>query len=382
MVSKLYYLADKMKLSSINREWLIIIAGWVMIYASTPLYMYYSMLAIDAEFDWMRVLSQWTYTTDFLVLFLLNHFILVPKLVGRKRVWQYIVCVLVIVLVFVSFMRMQSNREMRLERERRFGTAEMSERFKNMPPEVRSRMERTRFWLTPPDTARLVIALLMIGVDWGVMAWSNEQRMRQRLMMLEQQNLKHELQHLRYQINPHFFMNTLNNIHVLVDIDQERAKRAIVELSGLMRYALYEGNGSMVPLSHEMEFLNLYISLMRLRYGDNVDIVCKTPQSVSPDVQILPLLFPTFIENAFKHGVSCRGKSFIHVDIDVDATRQIHFSCVNSRHADSSSVQDGSHGIGLENVRKRLELQYADHHNLVIDDQNPDQFSVSLTLQA
>ena len=102
--------------------------------------------------------------------------------------------------------------------------------------------------------------------------------MRQRLLLLEKQNLKQELEQLRYQINPHFLMNTLNNIHALVDIDKERAQRAIVDLSGLMRHALYKSSTPIVPMKEETEFLQQYISLMRLRYSDKVEL-CKLLQS-------------------------------------------------------------------------------------------------------
>lgn len=132
------------------------------------------------------------------------------------------------------------------------------------------------------------------------------------LKELEHQHLESELKYLKYQLNPHFFMNTLNNIHALVDIDSEKAKKTIIELSKLMRYVLYEANKSQISLKYEIQFLENYIALMKLRYTEHLDIQTEFPLIV-PHVQIPPLLFISLLENAFKHGVSYRESSYIHV---------------------------------------------------------------------
>ena len=133
---------------------------------------------------------------------------------------------------------------------------------------------------------------------------------------LEHNNLQTELDYLKYQINPHFFMNTLNNIHALVDIDTEKAKQTIVELSRLMRYVLYESNNRLISLSKELQFLNHYIELMRIRYTDKVRIYVSFPTDTG-EVQVPPLLFVSFVENAFKHGVSYQHASFVSVCLQV-----------------------------------------------------------------
>ena len=130
------------------------------------------------------------------------------------------------------------------------------------------------------------------------------------MRLLEKENLNQQLEYLKYQINPHFFMNTLNNIHALVDIDPEKAKTTIVELSKMMRYLLYEGNNSLIPLHREVEFLRNYITLMKLRYTDKVKIDTDIPVSL-PDRRLPPLLLITFVENAFKHG-ELSGTEFYH----------------------------------------------------------------------
>ena len=355
-----------MKLTFSQRENLVIAVAWLLVYASTPLYMYYGLLAVKQTFMWHEVLTMWNYITALMVIFLVNHYVLIPRLVEQKKIWQYVVIAIAMLVLFVAFMRWQAP-----------------DRPLHLPKEISESMPmRKTLMLSPPDMARLVIAMLLIGMDLGVAAWFKEQKMRQRLLLLEQQNLKQELDHLRYQINPHFFMNTLNNIHMLIDIDQERAKRAVVELSGMMRYSLYEGNGNMVPLVKEIEFVRLYISLMKLRFTDKVEVMCDMPENIPHDVQIIPLLLPTFVENAFKHGVSYLEPSFIKVSLSLtDDHQQLLFSCVNSRHATAAATKDGHHGIGLENVKKRLELKYADAYRLDIDESNDNEYVVNLSIR-
>ena len=185
------------------------------------------------------------------------------------------------------------------------------------------------------------------------------------LKELEHQRLQSELQYLKYQINPHFFMNTLNNIHALVDIDTGKAKSTIVELSKLMRYVLYEASNKTILLSREVQFLKNYIALMSLRYTNKVSIQMDFPVEV-PEVQIPPLLFVSFVENAFKHGVSYRSESFIHVLMQLDEGNRLSFRCSNSN---NGSADEQHHGIGLENIRKRLRLLFGNDYTLSITEE-------------
>ena len=179
---------------------------------------------------------------------------------------------------------------------------------------------------------------------------------------------------LQNQINPHFFMNTLNNIHALVDMDAGKAKRTIVELSKLMRYVLYEASNRTILLSREIQFLDNYIALMKLRYTGRVRIECCMPDEV-PEVQIPPLLFISFVENAFKHGVSYQEESFIWVFMSVEDGR-LAFRCSNSNHGRSVEQH---HGIGLENIRKRLRLLFGQDYTLSINERD-DSFNVLLII--
>lgn len=169
--------------------------------------------------------------------------------------------------------------------------------------------------------------------------------------------LKSELQHLHYQLQPHFFFNSLNNIYSLVDISPDQAKSSIHSLSKLMRYMLYETNLEVVPLTKEIDFLKKYIDLMKLRVSDKTTVNYSFP-SEETGIQIAPLLFISLIENAFKHGVSATKKSQIDINMICDE-KTILFSVENNSFPKKTDDKSGS-GIGLQNVEKRLELLYHD----------------------
>jgi len=233
---------------------------------------------------------------------------------------------------------------------------------------------------TPPpfvgehDILAIIVLILMFAANLGVKNFFRTRDDRKRLEALERQNLEQQLEYLRYQINPHFFMNTLNNIHALVDIEPEKAKDTILELSKMMRFVLYEGNKNFVPLGREFDFIRHYITLMKLRYTDKVRITVSLPEE-APDRQIPPLILITFIENAFKHGVSYQHESFIEIAARVeDGTLQ--FSCCNSK-ADTPNHEKG--GVGLANIRKRLSLIYENRYTLRITNE-PGVYAVMLTL--
>lgn len=362
-----------------------IVSIWTIVFAFPLLLRYYLYIAEDIAPDWYDLRRTYILLLAFLVLFLIHQYLLIPLLYARKRYSMYAIAVVVMLTCFAMFTRNAPHdphhgmpmREQASRDNRRQSQCEPdSERINR--PKFHKPMEPPL--LSPPDMARLIIALLMLGVNLGADAMVKSQKQRRRLMELEQQNLKQELDHLKHQINPHFFMNTLNNIHVLIDVDQEKAKRSVVELSKLMRYALYECNSQLVLLSQEINFITQYLSLMKLRYSDKVEIVCELP-TVTNGIMLPPMLLVTFIENAFKHGVSYQQPSFILIALAVeDDSKTIHFECSNSRHPLKQSDDGG--GIGLENVRKRLDLIYDKNYRLTVEDDNPEQYRVILELKS
>ncbi len=217
---------------------------------------------------------------------------------------------------------------------------------------------------TKPELFRVIIGILLIGVDLGVFFYVESRRKERRVKELEAENTKQRLESLQYQINPHFFMNTLNNIHALVDIDHGKAKESIQEFSKMMRILLYEGDAPTIPLEKELDFIEHFISLMRLRYPQEfVRIETSFPDDRS-GVAVPPLVMASFVENAFKHGVSYSEVSFIRVKVEL-LDGKVLFQCSNSSHP---SMGDDRHGVGLENIKKRLALLYGSTYSLSIDD--------------
>lgn len=175
-----------------------------------------------------------------------------------------------------------------------------------------------------------------------------------------------ELVWLKSQLNPHFLFNTLNNISSLVQIDANKAQESISQFSDLLRYALYESDSEMVPISSEISFLSDYIDLMKLRCNE-MTTVTKDFKAPSGDVKIAPLLFISLIENAFKHGVNARSESFVNVSMYA-SDHDLHFVCENSVFEKSKVDRIGS-GIGLVNLQKRLDLIYPGKYRYTVKEE-------------
>jgi sensor histidine kinase YesM len=181
----------------------------------------------------------------------------------------------------------------------------------------------------------------------------------QKLKEVEAERATAELRNLRSQINPHFLLNTLNNIYALTAFDTPKAQQAIQELSKMLRHILYDYQQPKVTLSDEVEFLQNYVNLMRIRLSDSVDVKFQT-FIANPQLEVAPMVFISLVENAFKHGVSPSEPSFIHIQIE-SADNQIVCDIQNSNHPKTANDHSG-HGIGLVQVQRRLELTYPDHY--------------------
>jgi CheY-like chemotaxis protein len=187
--------------------------------------------------------------------------------------------------------------------------------------------------------------------------------------------IESELAFLRSQVSPHFLMNTLNNIHALIDYDSEEAKNSIIILSRLMRHLLYESESVANPISMEMDFIRNYVDLMRLRFAEKAEIKLDI-QDTMPSKSIPPLLFTSLLDNAFKHGIAANNGSFIHINISC-ANSKLIFEIKNGipNHTKSNAPS----GIGIENTRKRINLLYGENCELHISD-NDDIFIARLTV--
>lgn len=169
-----------------------------------------------------------------------------------------------------------------------------------------------------------------------------------------------ELANLRSQINPHFLLNTLNNIYALTAFDTEKAQKAIMELSKMLRHMLYDNQQNMVNLKEEIQFIGNYVNLMKLRQPQNVEVRFHSNYPEPCNIQVAPLIFISLVENAFKHGVSPTEKSFI--DISISAEKDL-LTCEIKNSSYPKTQQDRSgHGIGLQQVERRLNLNYPQRH--------------------
>ena len=181
----------------------------------------------------------------------------------------------------------------------------------------------------------------------------------QKLKAAEAARAKAELSNLRNQINPHFLLNTLNNIYALTAFDTPKAQEAIQELSRMLRHILYDYQQPTVSINDEVEFLQNYVNLMRIRMSNSVNVQFQTTIA-NPQQAVAPMLFISLVENAFKHGVSPSEPSFINISIE-STDDQIICDIKNSNHPKAASDHSG-HGIGLEQVQRRLDLSYPDHY--------------------
>ena len=377
-----------------RQENVIYLVVWGLLFA-TPLLSLYVRTVNDENllFDWTEVFLVWRRFAVFLILFLIHNYLMAPLLVYRHRRMTYFSLMTALLVAFTVYQcsnrpdRNHRGRKPLIERaEHRRPPKERAGRHRppfdeppmgfegERPHDLRHGAARPPMMVGEQDILTIAVLILMFGANLGIKFFFRSREDRKRLEQLEKQNLEQQLEYLRYQINPHFFMNTLNNIHALVDIDPEKAKGTILELSKMMRFVLYEGNKQGVPLARELDFVRHYVTLMRLRYTDKVRITVDLPHEV-PDRQIPPLILITFIENAFKHGISYQHESFIEVSVTV-GDEMLRFLCRNSK-AEKPNEEKG--GVGLANVRRRLDLIYDQAYTLDIHDE-PDIYTVELNI--
>lgn len=304
-----------------------------------------------------NILIAWLKIAPYLLIFIIHNSLIAPRLLLRKHryVWYLVVNLLTITAVFSLVAIYEKYAPYDTEPYILNGKASFT--------------DLAIYW-------NILLGFFMTGLNMGIKLLYRSLRDEQQMEELKRQNLQAEMDYLRYQINPHFFMNTLNNIHALIDIDTEYAKSAVIELSKMMRYVLYESGSETISLKKDIQFIENYIELMRIRYDSSIDICLDYPATIPNKVAIPPLLLIVFVENAFKHGVSYNHASFIHIRIgnrDDAVTAVIS----NSRHEKS---RPGTTGIGLENVKKRLALIYQDNYTLSIDDSDPAVYTVKLII--
>ena len=297
-------------------------------------------------------------TLLFLILgFYLNMYVLVPKLLFKDKIWAFIGLGILLTLLFLFLIIQFEN-------------------LVNLPELMHNAFRPDKPYLPKPrnfryDLFTILLLLFGLGISTSIVVvekWQIDAGIRRQM---EQEKVSSELSYLKAQINPHFFFNTLNNIYSLTNIDVERAQKAILKLSRMMRYVLYETDKDTTYLSKELDFIRDYIELMRLRLSDKVNLNLDI-QEKTDDIPIAPMLLLPFIENCFKHGVSAKAESKIEIFVSQKG-KVLELKTVNVKFpANPKSKESMGSGIGLTNTKRRLDLIYGNKCKLIIDEDNPE----------
>ncbi len=347
-------------------EILFITVFWGLCFILIPIPQYLALMTGDF-LAWDQIKSEWLALLPFFIFFIIHH-ITVVFFLRRKRNVPYFICLTVLITLWAYwcyhydpiFMENTPGIPPVPDEREIWGTPP--------PPPIQ------RFSPMKPSVSKFFLGLLSLVVSVGFESWRHMKKKEEENAILEREMLKIKLESLQLRINPHFFMNTMNNIKALVLTDQEKAVESIDNFSGMMRTILYHGDVKAIPLSEEICFLEQYIALMRLRYDDKAEIVTQYPEECG-DAVIHPLVIATFIENAFKFGLKASTPSFVHLNISLAAGRIICL-CSNSIHPGEETK---GLGIGLDNVRNRLDLVYHDDY-LLKSTEGSDRFEIFLDI--
>jgi two-component system, LytTR family, sensor kinase len=347
---------------------------WIILFF-LPTYFFY----LESNRDWNFLYHTYTQTIFYAIIFYLNYLVLIPKLFFRKKKVLYLTIATSTILLLTPLQAIirisPPNNEAR------------HQGFEFLPPpppgifgKPRPFMEESRHRPLPegPTYYFLLVSFLVTGFSFGLRFYDKHNLNEKQRKEIEKEKLNSELAFLKNQINPHFFFNTLNNIYSLVATRTEDGQKAILQLSKLMRYLLYETEKGNTHLSQEIDFMKNYIELMKLRLSKKVSLDITFPENIQ-DVSIAPLLFLPFIENAFKHGISYRNPSFINIIMKI-GEEEISFECSNSIGGKGDELFKSDPGIGLENVRKRLSLLFPGNYRLNISESETS-FNVLLILK-
>ncbi|MCG2612834.1 histidine kinase [Terrimonas sp. NA20] len=319
---------------------------------------YYSTWVKDyeGEYKTLRPLIVWVV---FAIMFYINMYLLVPKIFFKGKYLLYLLLVFILVkagLTLLSFII----------------TAYLG-------PEYLS-LDDMRLSKPRKEYEGMLIVIPIILMTTTIKLFQRWAKDNERIAALNQSNLTMELNGLRNQINPHFLFNMLNSIKALVRIDQEKATTVIVKFSEFLRYQLYENNENRASLRNEINFISNFLNLEKLRRDNlRINISCLPAYGEMNDIQLPSNLFTAFIENAVKHSVTIQqSDSFINVIIEVTDSR-LTFTCKNSTDPAYVPSSANSGGLGLPNIKRRLNLLYNDMHELDIRT-TPGCYSVHLII--
>lgn len=331
-----------------------------------------------------RFIAVFTTNGIYLVAFYyFNTLVLLPKLLFQKKWLLYAVSIVACLVVFMYIPREIANLivppedfslKMEAFKQQQGAIIDTAKQWQQMHPRGGGGMRGgSRFIFFPGSNAIFFLVFLISTCITVTQQWLKSEQTKKEV---ETEKLNTELSFLKSQVNPHFFFNTLNNIYSLAVVGSEKTAPAIMKLSAIMRYILTDTQNNTVPLENEVNFINNFIDLQRVRLTDKVLVSFVTEGNIA-NQQIAPLLFISFVENAFKYGVSTKENSVI--SITVKATDDtVHLYTTNTIVKADNGILDTT-GIGLNNVKRRLDLLYPDKHNLVITNDGK-QFFVTLDI--
>lgn len=336
-------------------EFLLLWGIWMLIVlASTDLHQ---------QLDRFFVRAIASFVSFFIVIQMNAHYLFPNLFLKKKRVIYYLSCVLLIGGT-VLLLNLQ--------------IFPWSDWFQ-MPPitieqEVSRQNDTNIRWFR--EVMHLLIALLGSTVI-GVTRFAN--RKEKEAVYLQNEKLETELKFLKSQVNPHFLFNALNNIYSLAVMQAPQTPESVMQLSEILRYMVYDSNEASVPLKSEINYIENFVDLHLLKDSRGMNVELDLDKSVG-NLNIAPLLFIPFVENAFKHSkIESIKDGFIKISLKVD-NKDITFRSTNSKPKEQFT-KDSVGGVGLVNTKKRLALLYPDNqHNLVINDTN-DQFEVILKIK-
>ncbi|MCE7992485.1 MAG: histidine kinase [Roseivirga sp.] len=316
------------------------------------------LLSLDDNVQRQHIVNRnWLSTLSLFAVFYINYFILVNQYFfkSKKVLFYFLNIVLIVGIIFSA----KYFRELDV-----------------FSPSLNGVRQREINTGTMPYMQMVLSMVLSIGMCVGLKTSKERNRNELILQEVKQTQLNAEIKYLRYQIQPHFLFNTLNNIYSLIDSAPATAKTSIHSLSKMMRYLLHDAGTNKVPLVKEIDFLERYIELMQLRVSVNLSLEKSFP-IINQPIQIAPLLLVSFIENAFKHGIDAVQPSHIKVKLTIE-NDAIYYRVVNSSFSQNETNTDS--GIGSENLRKRLELLYPDRFELKEQEQD-NRYTATLILK-
>lgn len=303
----------------------------------------------DERISWRQYALQVAMPIALLAIFYINYFFLAPCILLRNHRLRFFIINIVIVVVAAYSIHEWMDLWFRMDNPR----PARIEAVKRKPPVKEEKHGPSFFFFFFRDIFNFSLAATMASAIVLARKWSEAEKARTEA---EKARTEAELRNLRNQVNPHFLLNTLNNIYALTAFDQSKAQDAIIELSKLLRHILYDNQQEYGLLADEVQFIHSYVKLMKMRLPSTVDISEDISLPDDCAIRIAPMILISLVENAFKHGISPVKPSFIHIDISADWDR-IVCDIENSNHPKADSDRSG-HGIGLTQVARRLELSY------------------------